>query len=189
MSINHMQDINTIGDIKLYEYKSDPKKLDDYNSDVLKVYKLIYKQLPSNIKDKMIFKNLPEPNTTCFDFVKQQRMENLNKFSGITFTTFGNNFITDTGKGGFNISFSNIDDSHEFNKNMEKATFATLKQKKSLNYSNNNYYTEYFWHVNGNIIKPLEGFYKSSAVVESWKKICFNNGIVDGDSYKKFLET
>ena len=102
-----------------------------------------------------------------------------------------NNFITDTGKGGFYIGTScsyTLDDSHEFNKNMEKANFAKLKQKQSKNYSNNTYYTEYFWHVNNDVIKPLEGFYKSSSVKESWKKICFNNRIVDGDSYKKFLE-
>ena len=191
MSTIHMNGIKTIGDIQEYEYNADFEKLDDYNSKVLKVYRLIYKQLPANIRNKLIFDNLPVSNTICYDYIKQIRMENLHKYSGLTFTSFGNNFITDTGKGGFYIGTScsyTLDDSHEFNKNMEKANFAKLKQKQSKNYSNNTYYTEYFWHVNNDVIKPLEGFYKSSSVKESWKKICFNNGIVDGDSYKKFLE-
>lgn len=185
-----MKGIKTYGDIQLYEYDADDQKLDDYNSKVLQVYRLIYQQLPDSIKNDLNFDNLPQSNTCGFDYTKQLRMENLNKFSGITFTTFGNNFITDTGKGGFYLGSScsyTLNDSNIFNKNMEKANFATLKEKLSKNYSNDTYYKEYFWHVNNDIIKPLEGFYQSKTVKESWKNTCFNNGIIDGDSYKKFL--
>ena len=60
---------------------------------------------------------------------------------------------------------------------------------KTFNSSNNTYYTDYFWHVKDSIIKPIQGFYKSTQIRDSWNKVCLLNNIIDGPTFKDYLET
>ena len=180
----------TYGELADYEDYQNIKTLDIYNRSILDVCKLLYQSLPQSFTFKMK-RSLPEAMTSSYIGIKNTRLQNTKIFGGMDFTLLPTSVVTDLGVGyPFILSSSDytIDELNQFNRNMEEANFATRKQRRVLD-SNNNYYWEHFWHINADTIKPLEGFYKSSTIVDSWNRICIEYGIVDGDTYFNFLSS
>jgi hypothetical protein len=181
----------TYGELADYEDYPDIKTLDNYIRSLLNVCKLLYQSLPHSLTLKMK-KSLPKEMTFSSIGIKQSRLHNTKIFRGMDFTLLPTSVVTDIGVGyPFILSPSDytIDDLNEFNRNMEEANFATRKQRRTLDTSNNTYYWEYFWHIKPDTIKPLDGFYKSSTITDSWNRICVEYGIVDGDTYYNFLSS
>ena len=179
------------GELADYEDYPDIKTLDDYIRSLLNVCKLLYRALPNSLTIKMKW-SLPEKMTSSSIGIKQTRLQNTKLFRGMDFTLLPTSVVTDIGVGyPFILSPGDytIDDLNEFNRNMEEAHFATRKQRRILDTSNNTYYWEHFWHINADTIKPLEGFYKSSTIDDSWNRICIEYGIIDGDTYYNFLSS
>ena len=178
----------TFGELADYEDYQNIETLDIYNKSILNVCKLLYQSLPESLKLKMK-KELPTAMTYSYIGIKKTRLQNTKIFGGIDFTLLPTSIVTDLGVGyPFTLSLSSytIDELNQFNRNMEEANFATRKQRRILD-NNNNYYWEHFWLINADTIKPLDGFYKSSTINDSWNRICIEFGIVDADTYYDFL--
>ena len=189
--VNHMENIKSVGDIHEYEYNNNNDNLDEFNKNILNILKLIYNCIPLSLKNKISFQNKPSSMTLNSTWVKQDRMSNNIKFPGVTFKLFGSHFTTDLGEGlcGWSNHGYTYTEANQFNKNVLESNFAVRKEKKTYNSSNNTYYTDYFWHVKDNIIKPIQGFYKSTQIRDSWNKVCLLNNIIDGPTFKDYLET
>ena len=156
--VNHMENIKTSEDIHEYEYNNNNDTLDEFNKNILNIFKLIYKCIPLSLKNK------PSSMTLNSTWVKQDIMTNNIKLPGVTFKLFGSHFTTDLGEGlcGWSNCVYTYTEANQFNKNVLESNFAI--RKKIFNSSNNTYYTDYLWHVKDSIIKPIQGFYKSTQI-------------------------
>ena len=187
---NHLINIKNLGDVIEYEYLNDDDKLDEFNKNILNIIKIIYNCIPLSLRNRLLIKNKPTSMTINSAYIKEQRMRNNKKYLGITFKLFGSDFVTDLGEGlcGWSNFSYTYTEANQFNKNMLEADFAIKKEKQTLNQSNNTYYTDYFWHVKDDFITPIQGYYKGTQVVNSWNKICRLNNIIDGKTFKNYLE-
>tara|TARA_Y100000741_G_scaffold355458_1_gene330899 strand:+ start:759 stop:1298 length:540 start_codon:yes stop_codon:yes gene_type:complete len=176
---------DNIENIIEYEYNND--KLDEYNQNIFKVIKLIYKCIPLSIKNKILFKNKPTLTTINYSSIKQQSIKNYN---GITFKLFGFNFVTDLGEGlcGWPTFDYTYTQANQFNTNLLQSKFAIRKEKQKLNKSNNTYYTDYCWQVTEEFIKPIKGYYNETQIIDSWNKICLIHNIIDGHTFRNYLD-